>query len=105
MAYSLVAGDLGTPMLIVLVAPGAQSALATAQSLQLRWQKPDGTVSVVPLILVDASTWQIKRVWSAGDTDQVGEHRGQVIVTDVNGLPVTDPNEGDTLVWSIYPQL
>ena len=105
MAYSLVQGDLGEPLVVDLAVTAAISALATAQSVQLRWAKPDGTVSTVAMAVVDAVAGTVQRVWVAGDTDQAGLHKGQVLVTDVSGNPITDPNDGTYLYWWIYPKL
>lgn len=103
--YSLTQGDLGEPMVIDLGVAAAIAALATAQSVQLRWQKPDKTVSIVAMTVVDANAGTVQRTWVAGDTDVVGMHRGQVLVTDSAGNPITDPNDGSYLYWEIYPKL
>lgn len=105
MAYSLVQGDLGEPLVVDLAVAAAISALATAQSVQLRWWKPDKTVSLVTMTVVDSAVGTVQRTWVSGDTDQVGMHRGQVVVTDSSGNPLTDPNDGSYLYWEIYPKL
>ncbi len=103
MPYSLSQGDLKPDMLIPLQAPGAQQALATAQSVSLRWTKPDGTVSTVPLYVVSLPLFQVARAWSSGDSAQVGTHYGRVVIIDANGDQVTDPNDGQQVIWNVYP--
>ena len=105
MGYSLVQGDLGEALVVTLAVSAAIAALPTAQSVQLRWQKPDGTTSTVAMTVDNATAGVVRRTWVSGDTAQVGLHRGQVVVTDVGGNPITDPNDGSYLFWWIYPAL
>ncbi len=102
MAYSVTQGDLEPDMLITLAAPGAQAALATAQAVDLWWKKPDGTIVTVALVVVNATLYQLKRVWATGDTDIAGLHRGRVLVTASNGEVASDPNDGTHLLWWVY---
>lgn len=105
MAFALVKGDLEPDMLITLSAPGALAALPTATAVNLRWKKPDGTTTTVALTVVNAVAGTVKRVWAAGDSDQVGRHWGQVVVTTAGGETASDPNDGSLLSWDVYPQL
>lgn len=107
MSYSLVQGDLDPQgMPITLVAPDAIAALTGALAVNMRWKKPDGTTSVVSLAVVTTSPPVVKKVWVAGDSDQVGLHRGQVVITASNGASVSDPNDGTNgFTWNVYPQL
>jgi hypothetical protein len=104
--YSLNQGDLKPDMLITLAAPGAIAALPTAQSAELLITRPDKTVVLVPLIVVTAGNGTsgavLKRVWSAGDTALVGFYQGVVLITDVNGEQVSDPNNGSPISWQVY---
>lgn len=54
---------------------------------------------------VDLTTGRLKRVWVAGDTDQAGTHRGQLVVTRSNGELQTFPNDGSAFIWNIYERL
>jgi hypothetical protein len=105
MAYSVVQGDLEPDMLINLAAPGALAALSGALQVQLLWAKPDGTVTRVSLVVVDSTAGILRRTWQAGDTDQIGIHKGMVEVTASNGELATDPNDGSTLVWDVFARL
>ncbi len=101
-----VQGDLEPDLVLTLVAPGAQAALATNTSLNLDWLRPDGTRVSVPLVLVSTTLFTVKRVWVAGDTTVVGLHRGRVVVTAANGELVSDPASSDGvhhLWWVLAP--
>ena len=100
--YSLVQGDLEPDMVITLAAPGALASLPTATAVNLYWKKPDGTIATVPLVVVNATTGQVKRVWAIGDTALAGLHRGIVQVTGANGEIASDPNDGTHLLWWVY---
>lgn len=73
-------------------------------TVQLRWSRPDGTVTLETLTAVSAALGQFKKVWVAGDTDLVGVHRGQVVATTA-GNPVTYPSDGSALIWFVHKQL
>lgn len=77
---------------------------ATGATVQLRWTKPDGTSATVSLTTVDAATGSFQRDWVSGDTDQVGEHRGQVVVTS-GGRARTFPNRRVPFVWIVVPAI
>lgn len=104
MAYALVQGDLEPDMLINLAAPSAIAELPTALVVNMLWEKPDGTVTTVSLAIVTATgtVGQVKRVWQAGDSAEVGVHRGIVQVTCANGEITSDPNDGSTMIWNVY---
>jgi len=96
MSYSPTRGDTSPPMEITAAAEGS---LMDAASVQLRWQKPDGTISMVALEVIGATS--ARRIWEAGDLDQAGHHRGQLVVTDDTGKVQTISG----LVWVVEPQL
>lgn len=105
MSYSIVKGDLEPPLPLTLKVNGAAYDGATgAPTVQLRWTKPDGTTSLVALVAVNAAAGVFERQWEAGDTEQVGTHRGQVIVTRA-GRPRTFPSVGTYAQWQVNPQL
>lgn len=105
MSYSIVEGDLERDMELTALLNGEAQSLVGALSIQLRWKKPDGTVSLVDLTAVSLAAGTVKRVWVAGDTDQVGTHYGQLVVQHANGETQTFPNDGSYAIWNVYPQL
>lgn len=105
MSYEIVKGDLEPDMQLNLTVNGAAKDISTAVSYQLRWKKPDGTVSTVALASVNLAQGQVKRVWVSGDTDLVGIHRGQVVVTWSGSEPQTFPSDGSYYYWYVHPQL
>lgn len=105
MAYSLIRGDLEPDMELQAKINGVAENLTTAQEIKLRWQKPDGTVALVTVTSVDLTLGKVKRVWVAGDTDQVGLHRGQLRVVRSNGEVQTFPNDQSYYLWNVNRQL
>jgi len=53
----------------------------------------------------DLSAGLVKRVWVATDTDLVGTHYGQLVVTKANGEDQTFPADGSHYLWFVYEQL
>lgn len=104
MSYSIVVGDREPDMEMVCEVNGKPSSLVGALAANLRWKKPDGTISMVGLAIVDAAAGLVRRTWIAGDTDQAGQHLGQVVVTRANGELQTFPNKGWAM-WTVAPQL
>lgn len=51
------------------------------------------------------TTGRLKRVWVAGDTDLIGTHFGQAVVTRANGEVQTFPGDGSHYIWDVYLQL
>lgn len=105
MSYQIIKGDLEPDMLLTATVNDAPEVLTGALALQLRWKKPGGTVVTVDLTAVDLAAGQVKRVWLAGDTDEVGAHRGQIVVTRPNGEMQTFPSDGSYVIWIVHPQL
>lgn len=105
--FRMVAGDLEPAMQVPVVVNGAAVDLSTATSVQLRWQAPDGIVTLLPLTVIDAVNGITKHTWSAGETDKVGTHRGQVVVTwpGTPARPQTLPNDYNYVYWFIRPAL
>ncbi len=104
--FSMTKGDLEPDMPVTFTElDGTATNLSSATLIQLRWTKPDGTVSTVALTAVDLVTGQMKRVWVAGDTTQIGRHRAQGIVTDTNGELTTYPRNGSQYEWFIFASL
>jgi hypothetical protein len=98
----------GTPepaMEIRLTVNGEAVDISDALDHVLRWRKPDGTVTDVALLAIDLATGRLKRVWSDGDTDMIGDHEAQVIVTRANGKEQVFPSDGTTVHWRISPRL
>src|ERR1051326_1398882 len=105
MSYNIVAGDLYEPLEIDGADASGAVNLTDATSVQMRWKKPDGTTSLVDLVIIDAPTGRVKKVWSAGDTDQVGVHRAQVVVTWPTAEPQTFPEDGSAIIFWVNAAL
>jgi len=102
MAYSLIVGDLEPDMELQATENSVPKNLTTATAINMRWKKPDGTVSLVALTAVALATGTVKRVWALGDTDQVGTHYGRIVVIHANSELQTFPSDGSWFVWNIY---
>lgn len=105
MAYSLVVGDLEPDMELTATVNDVAAVLTGALALNLRWKKPDNTISTVALTAVDLAVGKVKRVWVVGDTAQAGTHYGQIVVTKSNGELQTFPSDGSAFIWNVYPIL
>lgn len=104
MSYNIIEGDLDPDMALQAIdASGSVADLSTAVDISLYWVKPDGTTSTVPLVAVSLALGQVKRVWVAGDTAQVGVHMGRIVVTAPGGETRTYPNDGSWLYWWVNP--
>ncbi len=82
-------GDLEPPLLLALPLDGVHDTIDEAASAQLRWKKPDGTVSMVDLAIADPVKRVVQRTWSAGETDVPGLHTGEVVITWADGRTST----------------
>jgi hypothetical protein len=106
MAFSLIAGDLLPVMQIQLAAPAAIASVATAVSVQMLWQKPDGSPAIlVPLSIVNPGAGIVQYTWQMGDTLEVGIHLYQVVLNMSGNQTITDPNDGTYAKFRIYPRL
>lgn len=99
MSYEVVRGDTSPPMDIDL---GEDTS--GADSVQLRWAKPDGTVMLSNLTAVDATEGLYQMEWGPDDTDTIGPHIGEVIVT-AGGDIETYPPDGSKLYWWVNPNV
>lgn len=104
MSYDISQGDLDPAMPVRIADESGAVDLAIADSVQLVWRQPDGTVTTVDLSPVSASAGQYERIWEDGDTNQVGAHRGQVVVV-ISGRQQTYPSDGSSMVWWVNPRL
>jgi hypothetical protein len=102
--YRIIQGDLTPGMPITITDNGVGVNLSTADSVELLWRTPDGETQTVELTAVDASIGSFVREWSAGDTDQLGAHRGQVVVTEDEATE-TWPNDGSFYIWTVNRRL
>lgn len=100
MSYDIIEGDLepDMPMSVGVSVVGASS-------VRMRWRKPSGAVSTVDLTIITAASGELRRVWEAGDTDEVGVHRCQVVVTWSTGEVQTFPSDGNYGQWTVHPKL
>lgn len=104
MSFNLVEGDLNPDMEVDAIdSDGDAADLSAAADVSLYWLKPDGTASTVTLVAISLATGRLKRVWEAGDSDQVGVHQGRIVVTDGAGETSTYPNDGSWLYWWVNP--
>lgn len=99
MSFDIVRGDTSPAMDIDLSVD-----TSGADSVVLRWAKPDGTVYTSNLTEVDASLGQYQMEWTEEDTDQIGPHIGEVVVT-TGGAVETFPPDGGKLYWWVNPQV
>lgn len=76
--------------------------ITAADTIVLHWMKPDGTTTDVALTPIDLTTGRVKRVWAIGDTDDVGYHRGRIVITWPTGDQQTFPNDGSWALWAVY---
>ncbi len=104
MSFSMIAGDLEPDMNLAAVVNGEPESLADGDidTIELVWLKPDETRETVPLTAVSLADGYVKRVWAAGDTDDVGVHRGRILVTYDSGETKTYPNDGSWFFWWVY---
>lgn len=107
MAYSIVLGDL-KPLAGQLTADGAAFLLDDSiDVVTLRYVTPSGEVKAKVLTLTSPGTGAWEAVWVAGDLPEVGDYRGQIEVARPSDptFPRTFPDDGHTLVWSVYPKI
>ncbi len=103
MSYYLSQGDLEPDMLLIVSTINGPVDLTTAINITLSWQKPDGSLVSVELVVVNAVTGQVKRVWQVGDSAIPGAHEGRVEVTWANSEVTTYPNDGSAIIWWVTP--
>ena len=97
-------GDLNPMSISLVTSAGAAVDITTADTVEFRWVKPDGTLYSTAPTIVTAATGSIRIDWASDDTDQVGPHLGEVIVT-TDGVPTTYPNDGSKIIWWVNPQV
>lgn len=98
MSFDIVRGDTWPPMDIDIA-----TDVSTADSVQLRWRKPDGTEYLTSLTAVDLEDGTFMMEWTSDDTDQIGPHHGEVIVI-TDGAVQTFPPDGSKIIWWVNPQ-
>lgn len=92
-------------MYLTCLNDGRVGSLSDVTAARLRWRRPDGVVQEVSLVTVSLALGAFVRFWVAGDTDLVGVHAGQVIVTRGSGGEQTFPNDGLFFYWTVTPAL
>lgn len=98
----LIKGDTKPDLEFTITVDDVAQDLTTASTIELKWIKPDDTVETVSLTAVDLVNGEVKKVWTAGETDIVGYHRGRVVVTWSDDNIQTFPNDGSWYIWAIY---
>jgi hypothetical protein len=109
MSYSVVQGDTAPAMVVTASVNGGApptNYFPPGTTATMRWEKPSGAVvEALALDVVDlaAGTWS--RTWEAGDTDEVGQHYGQLVVLRPDLTTETFPSNGDFMTWYVNPKL
>lgn len=108
--FNIVQGDLEPDLRFVLKVNDEVEDISDALEVTMRWLKPDGTFVEDRELEEDMGAGGfaagcVKCVWEAGDTDVVGVHRAQVVVTRGNGEPQTFPSNGKYLSWKVHAAL
>lgn len=102
MSFDIVKGDLGPFMPVTITVDGVAIDTSTADTVELKWAKPDGTLVTSTLTPVNPAVGAYNMVWDSGNTDQIGPHLGQVVVTEA-GVPKTYPSDGSYVIWFVNP--
>jgi hypothetical protein len=106
MTYYLVQGNITPVMTITLKSDGVAFELNGAiDVVTLTWLKPDETLTIVSMEIVDAVAGIVRRTWVDGDTDQAGFHRGQIDVVRSGGIAKTWPNDGTFILWEVIDHI
>ena len=106
MSYQIIQGDTAPSMRIDASQNGATASFPSGTTAVLRWRKPDGTVTEgVSLTPIDVTIGAWQRDWSSGDTDSVGTHEAQLVVTFPSGKIETFPSSGEFVTWTVNPKL
>jgi hypothetical protein len=104
MSYDIVTGDTAPPLPVAVTENDIAIDTSLADSVEFRWAKPDGTVTVSTLTPVNEVIGEYEMVWTTGDTDQPGAHFGQIVVT--TGTEVkTYPSDGSQIIWWVHPRV
>lgn len=104
MSFDLVRGDTSPPMPITISISGVGVDVSAADSVQLRWAKPDGTTYLSNLTPIDPTEGEYQMDWTTDDTDQIGPHHGEIVVT-TGGLVETYPSDGTKIIWWVNAQV
>lgn len=105
MAFYLKKGDLEPDLVLTLLDTARNPVdLTNATAATLRWVTPDGTVVSRPAAFGVRTLGKVIYAWLAGDTDDVGEYGGEVVITWANGDPETFPSSG-FFVWEVTESL
>lgn len=104
MSFDLVRGDLSPPMPVIITVDGTAYDTSGADTVQLRWVKPDGTVMLTNLTPVDATAGEYEMQWSGTDTDLIGPYVGEIVVT-TGGQQETFPSDGTKVIWFVNPSV
>lgn len=99
MSFDIVRGDTWPPMDISIA-----TDVSSADSVEFRWRKPDGTEYLSNLTIVDLEDGTFMMEWSSGDTDQIGPHHAEIVVT-TSGAIQTFPADGSKIIWWVNPQI
>jgi len=79
--------------------------LSDCTAFALRVELPDGTRQIWAVAPLDAATGRMRHVWLAGQTEQAGQYKAQLVATRGNGEPQTFPSDGHYIRWRVNPRL
>src|SRR5690348_3899521 len=104
MSFELVRGDLAPSMPVTITVNNVPLDTSSADTVIMRWVKPDGTVYETNLTPVDPAAGEYEMDWGPDDTDTIGPHVGEVVVTTA-GIPQTFPSDGQKIYWWVNPNV
>ncbi len=99
MSFDIVRGNTWPPMDIDIA-----TDVTSADTIEFKWAKPDGTTYVTNLTPVSLAAGTFMMEWAAGDTDIIGPHIGEVVVT-TGGAEQTFPADGSKIIWWVNPSV
>lgn len=111
MASTLIVGDLEPDLILQCLEPsgvnGGVQAIDLSDSIgvALRIRRPDASLVTRTAQIEDAARGLVRYVWTTSDTNQAGQHRGQIVITWANGEVQSVPSNGSYYVWTIYNPL
>lgn len=105
MSFYLKQGDLEPDIDVELAdSDGAAIDLGAADTVEMRALTPTGTTWQRAMTIVSSSGGVVRYTWQAGDTDDAGVYRGEVVITWTGGEVQTFPADG-CLFWTVNPTL
>lgn len=105
MAYYIKQGDREPDLTLQLLDTARNPVdLTNATSALLRWVDPDGVTHEEAAAFGARLLGKVIYAWQTGDTNIIGEHNAEVVITWSNGDPQTFPSNG-FFVWEVTETL